>query len=467
MLTHCVRTQVFILRRPKIPSPLPCRFTNPLQFWRGCASLPSDTGDTDHIKTFIELCSDRYYIIRDTRNWDSFRRGINCRYGPLGMELRKGMLDKWWASVVMSRAQVFGISTMHLTRTTSATAESTLKLVDSNALDCTVNQKGLAWDQARDTLKRQLQGSPTVRTNLLQGALEQYLPSLELVNRRLPFGLAETGVCYQPLEEQTNGPGCPAEFTQASLVWFCSPRTSSQWLDYWARQRLQWWRKFALGPSSFSCSDVADGEEGERASRGVRILYHFPWGAEPLETLWNLGDAELLQTHKGSRAKLQCRDGRKSVVPHVISVSGNIDRGVLAYLHNSLQEIKKTDSKQRLYKRKVLKLHPSLAPVKVALDMGRGPTVDLRQVCEGLLQELLEGGITAWPGYLETMPSSMEQLNTKYDEMGVLFTIAITDGTLESGLVLVRSRDTTIKETMHISKVKEFLAKYISASENI
>ncbi|KAJ8363562.1 hypothetical protein SKAU_G00123930 [Synaphobranchus kaupii] len=383
------------------------------------------------------------------------------------MELKKGILDKWWTSVVMSRAQVFGINTLHLTRTTSVTVESTLKLVDRNALDCIVNQNGLNWDQARDTLKKQLQGSSTVRTNLLQGALEQYLSSLELVNRRLPFGLAETGVCYQPSEGKSNGPGCPAEVTQASLVWFCSPRTSSQWLDYWARQRLQWWRKFALGPSSFSCSDISDGEGGERAYRGVKILYHFPWGAEPLETLWNLGDVELLQTHKGSRAKLQCRDGRKSVVPHVISVCGNIDRGVLAYLQNSLQEIKKTDGQQRLHKRKVLKLHPSLAPIKVALDMGRGPTMDLRQVCEGLLQELLEGRISVWPGYLETMPSSMEQLNTKYDEMGVLFTVVITDSTLESGLLQVRSRDTTVKETMHISEVKMFLTKYISASENI
>lgn len=35
----------------------------------------------------------------------------------------------------------------------------------------------------------------------------------------------------------------PAEVTQTSLVWFCSPRTSPQWLDHWTRQRLKWWRK--------------------------------------------------------------------------------------------------------------------------------------------------------------------------------------------------------------------------------
>ncbi|KAJ8264113.1 hypothetical protein GJAV_G00145330 [Gymnothorax javanicus] len=463
-LSYCFRTQVLFFTRLSTPSSLLCSLANPPKLWRDCSGSASDT---DHMKTFLQLCSDRYYIIGDAFNGDSLLHGSSCPYGPLGMELKKGILDKWWTSVVMTRGQVFGISTMHLTRTTPVQKERTLKLVDCSSLECNVNQESLNWDQAGDSLRKQLHGSLTVRTNLLRGALEQYLPSLQLVNRRLPFGLAETGVCYQPLERESDGFGCPTEVTQASLVWFCSPRTSSQWLDYWARQRLQWWQKFAVSPSSFSCSDVLDCEEGERASRGVRILYHFPWGAEPLETLRNLGDTELLEMYKGGRGKLQCRDGRKFVVPHVISVCSNMDRGVLAYLQNSLQEVKKTDLKQRVYTRKVLKLHPSLAPVKVALDMSRGPTMDLRQVCDGLHQELVERGISAWPGYLETGPSSLEQLNTKYDEMGVLFTVVLSDSTLESGLVQVRNRDTTIRETMHISELKHFFSKYISGSENI
>lgn len=107
----------------------------------------------------------------------------------------------------------------------------------------------------------------------------------------------------------------------------------------------------------------------------------------------------------------QCRDGRKSV-PHVVSVTGNMDRGLLAFLSNSLQQQKREDGKQRLKHRRVmmqnnmatfqkkrsfercdlrsevliyfyvevLKLHPVLAPVKVALDIGRGATMELRQV---------------------------------------------------------------------------------------
>lgn len=41
----------------------------------------------------------------------------------------------------------------------------------------------------------------------------------------------------------------PSEVTQTSLVWFCSPRTSSQWLDHWTRQRLKWWRKVSVSPN--------------------------------------------------------------------------------------------------------------------------------------------------------------------------------------------------------------------------
>lgn len=114
----------------------------------------------------------------------------------------------------------------------------------------------------------------------------------------------------------------------------------------------------------------------------------------------------------------------------------------------------------------VLKLHPTLTPVKVALDMGRGSSSELRQVCEGLFQEFLEAGISTWPGYLDTMSLSLENLHTKYDEMGVLFTVMVSESTLKGGLLLVRNRDTTIRETMHISEIKFFLLKYISASEN-
>ncbi|XP_051240046.1 DNA polymerase subunit gamma-2, mitochondrial isoform X1 [Dicentrarchus labrax] len=456
MFTHCVRDVLSgRLSQSKTPQ---CCMTLALQHTRRYSSS-AQSEDLDPLRALLELCANRYYISPGQTTSELFQRGRSCSYGPLGMELKKNLLEQWWHSVTRSKSQVFGINTLSSRKDT---ATGGLRIVESEHVKQILEQQELSREQLVQKVQMLLQRSSPVRTDLLQGALEEFVPSLELVNRKLPFGLAETGLCFQP----SDGSVCSAEVTQTSLVWFCSPRTSSQWLDHWTRQRLKWWRKFALSPSDFSSSDVPEEELEAAASRGVRIVYSFPWGQEPLEMLWSRGNTELLHTHKGAHSTLQCRNGRKTV-PHVVSLTGNMDRGVMAFLSNSLLQLKNVDGKQKLQQRQVLKLHPVLAPVKVALDVDRGATMEMRQVCEGLLQEFMEAEISAWPGYLDTQATSVEQLTAKYDEMGVLFTAIISENTLESGLLQVRSRDTTIKETMHISELKNFVSRYISAADNV
>lgn len=78
--------------------------------------------------------------------------------------------------------------------------------------------------------------------------------------------------------------------------------------------------QFALSPSDFSSTEVPENELEEKTSRGVKILYKFPWGLESLETLWCRGDAELLQTYKGIRTKLHVSlNLLVPLSPHVLS----------------------------------------------------------------------------------------------------------------------------------------------------
>ncbi|TSK62592.1 DNA polymerase subunit gamma-2, mitochondrial [Bagarius yarrelli] len=441
MLTYCIRKRLLVFSRVKL--------LNELRQISKLYGTSSDGGSNPTVE-MMQLFQRRFFIPPEKHHVVSLLRGRSCAYGPLGVDLKRNILEQWWGSVVRTRPQVFGVSSLH-----GAEGRSL------GEADHLCNQPEMTGERIR------------LRNSLLPGALKQYIPSLELINRKLPFGLAETGLCYQP--EDDDAIGCSSEVTEASLVWFCSFRTSSQWLDYWTRHRLKWWKKllnhlafqFALGPSDFTSCDVPNDEINNSAARGVRLLYKFPWGTQTLETLWMLGDTELLRSHQGKITNLQCKDGKRVVVPHVLSVSANMDRGVLAILLNSLQHVQKVDSKQRLHQRTVLKLHPTLAPVKVAVDLGKGSTSELRQVCEGLLHELLDVGISAWPGYLDTTQSSMDKLHTKYDEMGVLFTIMVGENTLENGLLLVRNRDTTVRETMHISEIRRFLLDYISKAENV
>ncbi|XP_043440946.1 DNA polymerase subunit gamma-2, mitochondrial isoform X4 [Prionailurus bengalensis] len=369
----------------------------------------------------LEICQRRHFFSGSRRQLSrhSLLSGCHPGFGPLGIELRKNLAAEWWSSVVVLREQVFPVDALHHEPGPLLPGDSTFRLVSAATLRELLQDKELSKEQLVAFLDNLLKTSGKLRENLLHGALEHYVNCLDLVNRRLPYGLAQIGVCFHPVSDTKQTPDGVkriGEKTEASLVWFTSARTAGQWLDFWLRHRLLWWRKFAKSPSNFSSSDCQD-EEGRK---GNKLYYNFPWGKEPIETLWNLGDHELLNMCPGNESQLH-----------------------------------------------VLKLHPCLAPVKVALDVGRGPTVELRQVCQGLFSELLENGISVWPGYLETVHSSLEQLYSKYDEMSILFTVLITDATLENGLIHLRSRDTTMKEMMHISKVKDFLIKYISSAKNV
>lgn len=427
----------------------------------------SGNGDCGTSEVFFDLCQRRHFFTEGQITKGTLLNGCHG-LGPLGVELRKNLISEWRNSVVAFREQVFAINSRHHISRVVHPGERTTMSVSCDALRHNLPNKELTKEDHSLFLETRTETSEMLRGSLLHGALQQYVQCLDLVNRRLPFGLAEVGVCFHPVPDSSvcqngNQSTRTGERTVCSLVWFSSARTSGQWLDYWLRQRLLWWRKFALGPSNISSSDYQD----ENGNKGFRLYYNFPWGKEDIETLQAVRENELLQMHQGNESKLYGRDGRKNVLPTVLSVSGDLDRGVLAYLFDSLQLMGNSSARKKSQERKVLKLHPCLAPITVALDTGKGPAQDLRQVCQGLFSELLENRISVWPGYLETNQTSLEQLYSKYDEMGVLFTILISDTTLENGVVQLRNRDTTIKEMMHIAKVKDFLAKYIIAAKHL
>ncbi|KAM9597230.1 DNA polymerase subunit gamma-2 isoform 3-T3 [Trichechus inunguis] len=389
----------------------------------------------------LEICQRRHFFsgTQQQLSRDSLLSGCHPGFGPLGIELRKNLAAEWWSSVVVFREQVFPVDALYHEPGPSLPGDSAFRLVSAESLREILQDKELSKEHLVAFLENLLKTPGKLRENLLHGALEHYVNCLDLVNKRLPYGLAQIGVCFHPVSDSKQTPhGAKriGEKTEASLVWFTSARTASQWLDFWLRHRLLWWRKFAVSASNFSSSECQD-EEGRK---GNQLYYNFPWGKEPIETLWNLGDHELLHTYPGNVSKLHGRDGRKNVVPCVLSVSGDLDRGMLAYLYDSLQLTENSFSRKK-------HLH--------------------RKVCQGLFNELLENGISVWPGYLETVHSSLEQLYSKYDEMSILFTVLVTEATLENGLIHLRSRDTTMKEMMHISKVKDFLTKYITSAKNV
>lgn len=162
MLTYCVRT-VLSRRASTFQTPLA------QQHSRGrCSTVIRE--DTDHVRTLLQLCADRYYVSPGEANRELLRRGASCRYGPLGTELRRNLLDQWWRSVTSCRAQVFGINTLSSSNGETG-APGQLRIVDSECLKQILEQPELRKEQLIHTVQMYLQSSPAVRTNLLHGTV--------------------------------------------------------------------------------------------------------------------------------------------------------------------------------------------------------------------------------------------------------------------------------------------------------
>lgn len=144
-----------------------------LKLWhvRGRCSAPQ-SDDLAQVKTMLQLCVDRYFISPGKSNTARFRRGMSCNYGPLGMELRRNLLEQWWRSVSSSRDQVFGISTVSCTMDgDSDTGEGGghLRMVEAESLKQMLQQENISKEQIIQELQSLLQRAPPLRRNLLQG----------------------------------------------------------------------------------------------------------------------------------------------------------------------------------------------------------------------------------------------------------------------------------------------------------
>ncbi|KAL5019210.1 hypothetical protein ScPMuIL_004932 [Solemya velum] len=106
---------------------------------------------------------------------------------------------------------------------------------------------------------------------------------------------------------------------------------------------------------------------------------------------------------------------------------------------------------------KVLQLHSCLAPFHVSLASSGSRTRELQEVWKYVTREL-QGG------YLQVLHTqdgqSLETHFNRNDQLGIPFTVVVNDNTLDNGAVSVRNRDTTLKEQVHITQLKDSLLRY-------
>lgn len=222
---------------------------------------------------------------------------------------------------------------------------------------------------------------------------------------------------------------------------FASSQDSVQFFHQWQRQRRIWWRKFSPNPGRYSLTDIKTDENVQ----SVQIMAKYPWNSQSVETL---------TLFPVSKLDGKFKEGRKSIQVH--NIVSEID--MMTMFMNTLCDAY-DEPAYKGYHRTLLRFHRKLAPYRISFAIaGSGSPVinELNDLALYLTKQLRTSHISTL--FLpRSTKLTLEAQWKQYDELGVPYNILLNDGTLRDGIALLRSRDTTLKEQVHVTELVTYV----------
>ncbi len=223
------------------------------------------------------------------------------------------------------------------------------------------------------------------------------------------------------------------------------------WHAYWLATELKWFFDLGANQDNFRLRQHAKEELSHYSTDTWDIEYKFPFGWKELEGIADRGNYDLSQHEKFSKQDLKIFDDelKKKILPHVVcEPSLGVERTFLVFMLDSYfyDEIRKNI---------VLKLHPKLAPIKVAIF----PIVKKPEF-EKIAEEVFKDLGKEWNAIYDRS-GSIGRRYSRQDEAGTPFCITIDQDSLKKKDVTIRLRDTTKQVRVKIKDLKEVLRKAI------
>jgi len=268
-----------------------------------------------------------------------------------------------------------------------------------------------------------------------------------------PFGIAQIGKSFRNEITPGNFLFRTREFEQMEMEFFVPPADAGKWYREWIELRRQWYLDLGLRTSHLRVREHTPDELSHYSSGTSDLEYLFPIGWSELEGIANRGDFDLTQHAEHSGTKLEWIGHDERYVPYVIEPAAGADRAALAFLVDAYDE-EEVAGEQRT----VLRLHPRLAPVKVAVLPLIGKDSRLVEQARPLYEELRR----AMPAEYDDS-ASIGKRYRRQDEIGTPWALTIDHETLEDGQVTIRDRDTLAQVRIPIEGARELLRERLEA----
>jgi glycyl-tRNA synthetase len=310
-----------------------------------------------------------------------------------------------------------------------------------------------------------------LRPETAQGIFINFLNVQTTMRRKIPFGIAQIGKSFRNEVTPGNFIFRTREFEQMEMEYFVRPgedeRVHQEWIDYC----FDWFKRLGISPGNLRFYEQPKEELAHYAKRTVDIHYRFFPEREDEERQWDelMGianrtdfdlkahskkpeDAEGKRLNPDSTEDLSYFDEatKERFYPYVIEPAAGVNRTVLAVLLDAYTE-RTTDKGE---KRVILKLHPELAPIKVAvlpLAKNKPEIVSLARKIKSELQPSMRAV------YDDT--GGIGKLYARQDEVGTPFCVTVDHQSLEDEAVTVRDRDTWEQERVRVAELSEHLRK--------
>jgi len=448
----------------------------------------------DVFEKLVSLCKRRGFIFQSSEVYGG--TGSVWDYGPLGVELKKNVKDRWWQAMVRARDDIEGLDAailMHpkVWEASGHVAGFTDPLVDCKACkarfradqvaeaqcprkpskhpgehtDCQLTEPRL-FNLMFKTFMGPVEDSAAVvylRPETAQGIYVNFLNVQQATRQKVPFGIAQIGKAFRNEITPGNFIFRTREFEQMEMQFFVDPqqpsggRTDMEWFEYWKEQRLHWHLALGLQQERLKFHQHTQQELAHYARAAFDVQFDFggTLGFQEIEGVHHRGDFDLTQHQKFSGKRLEYLDqpANRRYVPFVIETSVGADRTLLAVLVNGYREETVEGEEEG---RTVLRILPSLAPIKAGIF----PLVKkdgMPEFAEKLAAELRPH----FPVFYDES-GAIGRRYRRQDEVGTPFCLTIDGQTIQDQTVTVRDRDTLIQERVAADRVREFIATRVS-----
>jgi len=428
------------------------------------------------IEKIVSLCKQRGFVYQSSDIYGGF--GAVYDYGPLGVELKNNIANRWWREMTQIHENIVGLDSgilMHpkIWEASGHVGEFHDPLVDCKqckaryrADELSDNIENEEWDKmkcpncgttGKMTSPRQFnlmfktQVGPVedtgsvayLRPETAQGIYVNYQLVQGSTRMKIPFGIAQIGKAFRNEIIARNFIFRTREFEQMEMQYFVKPGSDNESMSEWKEKRFNFYiDTLGIDKNNIRFHQHGDGELAHYAKEAWDIEYNFPFGWSEIEGIHNRTDFDLARHEEFSGKNLKYFDqvANERYLPYIIETSAGLNRMMLSVLSDAYWE--DIDNN-----RTVMKFHPRIAPIKAVIC----PLVK-----KDGLPEKAKNIVDILRPHFNVLFDQQGSIGKRYyrqDEAGTPFGVTVDHQTMDDNTVTLRHRDTQKQDRMAIDDI--------------